>query len=360
MKNKGIVFVCQYLAKGGAERVLSILIEHYSKITDVTVVLLYENSIDYPIPSTVNLIQLKWDKNTSIINQLRGIHYLRKVSHGKVVISFLYSAIRNAVLVSLLNKTHLIVSERNDPSKDPIGVHRRILRNILFHFADQIVFQTEDQKQYFSRTIRKKGVIIENPISPCLPDLRDLSSKVIISVCRYDPQKNIKMSIDAFSEFYKTHKEYSYDIYGKGELETELRKYIKSLSLDNVIKLRGFSTDIHSIMSRASMYISSSDYEGISNSMLEALGIGLPTICTDCPIGGARHIIKNGHNGILVKVGDTADLAIQMNRIADDKVYAKFLSDNAVKIRDDYSIEKICSKWDEAIYKHVMNRLERL
>ena len=39
-------------------------------------------------------------------------------------------------------------------------------------------------------------------------------------------------------------------------------------------------------------YISSSNFEGISNSMLEAMGMGLPVVCTNCPIGGAGEVIK--------------------------------------------------------------------
>lgn len=53
------------------------------------------------------------------------------------------------------------------------------------------------------------------------------------------------------------------------------------------------------------MFVSSSDFEGISNSMLEAMGMGLPVVVTDCPVGGARMVIQDGVNGLLVPVGDT-------------------------------------------------------
>lgn len=45
------------------------------------------------------------------------------------------------------------------------------------------------------------------------------------------------------------------------------------------------------------MFILSSDYEGLSNSMIEAVSMGMPSICTDCPIGGAKMVIHNGING---------------------------------------------------------------
>nr|WP_054637836.1 glycosyltransferase [Thalassobacillus sp. C254] len=54
-------------------------------------------------------------------------------------------------------------------------------------------------------------------------------------------------------------------------------------------------------MTNSSLFVISSNYEGISNSMLEALAIGVPVISTDSPIGGAKTYIKNGENGLLTK-----------------------------------------------------------
>ena len=66
------------------------------------------------------------------------------------------------------------------------------------------------------------------------------------------------------------------------------------------------------------MFVSSSDFEGISNSMLEALGMGLPVVVTDCPVGGARMVIKSGENGILVPVGDTQAMYEAMRSVLKD------------------------------------------
>lgn len=95
------------------------------------------------------------------------------------------------------------------------------------------------------------------------------------------------------------------------------------------------------------MFVSSSSFEGLSNSMLEAMAIGLPTICTDCPCGGARMIIINGVNGILVPNGDKDALAQAMAQVADDSKLAAYLSKNAMKIREDLSIKKIARLWEK-------------
>ena len=98
-------------------------------------------------------------------------------------------------------------------------------------------------------------------------------------------------------------------------------------------------------MNSSAIFVSSSDYEGISNSMLEALGMGVPTICTDCPIGGAREMISDGENGILVPVGDDNTLYLAMKKIIENPDFANKISNNAVRIRDQYPVRKIAEEW---------------
>jgi glycosyltransferase involved in cell wall biosynthesis len=97
------------------------------------------------------------------------------------------------------------------------------------------------------------------------------------------------------------------------------------------------------------MFVSSSDFEGMSNSMLEALGLGLPCVCTDCPAGGAAAVIEDGVNGLLVPVGDSGKMYEAMKKIAQNPDLAKQLSENSVKIRETQSVEKIIEKWMEII-----------
>lgn len=100
------------------------------------------------------------------------------------------------------------------------------------------------------------------------------------------------------------------------------------------------------------MYVSTSDYEGISNSMLEALGIGLPAICTDCPVGGAKMAIKDGINGILTPVDDVNGLVEQMDRLYNNKELALTLSKNAVNSMKNFDVNKIVARWLSLVEKH--------
>ena len=149
----------------------------------------------------------------------------------------------------------------------------------------------------------------------------------------------------AFADFSKLHDDYILDIYGRGEEMENLIYETKQLGLSNKVKFRGFCSNIHEKIRNARMYVSSSDYEGISNSMLEALAIGLPCICTDCPVGGAKMVIKNNINGILIPVGDQKALEQKMILLAENDELIEKLSQNAVKIRTKLSISNIADEW---------------
>jgi glycosyltransferase involved in cell wall biosynthesis len=107
--------------------------------------------------------------------------------------------------------------------------------------------------------------------------------------------------------------------------------------------------DVLDVVKDCAMFVSSSDYEGLSNSMLEAMAIGLPCVCTDCLGGGARELIKDGENGLLVPTKDAKALAEAMCSMVDDKELSKRCSDNASKIREELSAEYIADKWHEYI-----------
>ena len=79
--------------------------------------------------------------------------------------------------------------------------------------------------------------------------------------------------------------------------------------------------------------------------MLEAMAIGLPTICTDCPCGGARAVIENGKNGILIPVGSKSELIVAMERIADSPALAEQLSMNGAAIRKKLAPGAVVESW---------------
>ena len=244
------------------------------------------------------------------------------------------------------NSTPLILSERNDPQNYPKQKIIRLGRNLAYHQCDGVVFQTEGAKRYFSKSIQKKSMVICNPLTenlPC-PHIGERQKK-IVNYCRLTPQKNLDLLIDAFSDIAKEFSSYSLYIYGEGTERNHLEAKISHLNLCDRIFMPGYSTKIHDEILDASLFVSSSDYEGISNSMLEAISLGIPTICTDCPPGGARETIDHGINGLLVPVRDRNALAQAMRNVLSDPKLSQSLSAEGIKLREKISVSAIAHKW---------------
>ncbi len=87
----------------------------------------------------------------------------------------------------------------------------------------------------------------------------------------------------------------------------------------------------------------------MSNSLLEAMAMGMPCISTDCPIGGSRMCMDSGRRGILTPVGDEAAFAGAMERLASDEAFASELSRRAAGIREEYSEETVSGVWIDVI-----------
>jgi glycosyltransferase involved in cell wall biosynthesis len=255
------------------------------------------------------------------------------------------------VLAALGLKMKVVISERNDPNKLNNKFLLKTFRNLLYACSDLLVCQTEDAKTCFSKKMQKKIVVILNPIKKDLPawDNQNYKHK-IINFCRLERQKNLPLLIDSFNEVLRTHPDYELLIYGEGKQKDFLQDYIKKKGLENYIKIEPFSSNIHQIASACQMFVSSSDYEGLSNSMLEAMAMGMPVICTDCPIGGARMVIKNRENGVLVPVGDKDALVNAMNWVIDNPDECRKLSVAAFNIRKELAIEEIIAQWRKLIY----------
>ena len=136
-------------------------------------------------------------------------------------------------------------------------------------------------------------------------------------------------------------------IYGEGPLEQFLKDEIDKKSLNKVVFLPGNVKNIHEKVSEASVFVMTSDYEGLSNALIEAMMIGVPCITTDYP--GARELIVDGKNGKVVPRNDADALAKAMAEILSNVALAKRYAKAAEKSARTYSAELVLNKWDSFI-----------
>lgn len=237
----------------------------------------------------------------------------------------------------------IVVSERNNPrNKD--SEYRR-LGILSFKKADRVVFQTETVRNMFPASIRKKGVVVPNPVIVSCHATG--GSKRIVTMGRLNPQKNHTLLIKAFAAFSRTHPDHTLHLYGKWGGES-LMALISSLSLDGKVFIEGFKNPIHPEIADAEQFVLSSDYEGTPNALLEAMMMGLPCITT--AFEGAREMLGNEPPCLMTPVGDETSLAEAMSRLADDADLRKTLSQHGQQFTQAFTLDNIIPKWREVLF----------
>lgn len=347
---KRILFIINAIGNGGAQRVVQLLAgslnceEYIVKVLCVNKIQKEYEHIGFEV-DYLN----RAGRPLSKMQRIKAIRKYLKSSDSDVVIAFEYFINMDVIIASRGLGMKVIVSERNDPAQQKDRKLVNFLRDYLYRKADVLVCQTPDAKAYFSKKVQEHAVIIPNPVKVGLPEWQGKKSKQIINFCRLEKQKNLPMLINAFGQLYAEDNSLQLLIYGDGKERENLQKFIDEKNLGHAVLLNPAANNIHEIAASCRMFVSSSDYEGLSNSMLEAMAMGMPVICTDCPCGGARMVIKNGENGLLVPVGNISALVSAMQKILSDNDFANTIADNAKTIRDVLSQNKIAEMWYELL-----------
>ena len=113
----------------------------------------------------------------------------------------------------------------------------------------------------------------------------------------------------------------------------------------------GLTTNPMKAIANEGIFIITSDFEGISNSLLEAMAVGLPCVSTDHSPGGARLLIQDHVNGLLAPVGDSAALANALSEFANSIELSMKCGIKATEVIDRFKDEKIIDMWESYIYE---------
>lgn len=350
-----VMFYINTIGFGGAERVLVNLANTFA-LDGAEVVLVTSFSLEqeYKYNNLVKRFSLEeedieqsWVKKN--IDRTRKLRKLCRTEKPDVLVSFMGEANFRAILACMGLKVKNLISVRNDPNREYGSTMFRVLAKTLFRFADGTVFQTEDAKKWFPKAIQKRSRVIYNQVAECFyTEAFTGKRQGIVTTGRLVKQKNHRMLIEAFSIVANVVEDNLY-IYGQGELGEELQKSIDSLGMTNRIFLMGTTSDVAKTIKSAKAFVLSSDYEGMPNSLMEALALGIPCISTDCPCGGPRMLIENEANGLLVPVGDIQNMSNAILSVLTDEVRAGRMGEQAMRRAEEYRAEKVFASWKEYI-----------
>lgn len=360
-----ISFVTSTLTSGGAERVISLLANNFAdRGYEVEMIALTSISPDYySLNPKVKFIHADKVSKGGLLGELWWFRRHIKKEQPDVVIAFMEAVYEFVLLALLGTKVPVISSERKDPAT--LGPLRKILRWILLPTAKAHVVQTQHIKQYYHQRIQKKTHIIYNPVNERVFEtsydnanddensglrIKDERLNRIISVGRLYPQKNQKMMIEAFAQISERYPDWKLVIYGEGPERDSLESLVSNLKyqVSSRISLPGRCETVIEEVAKSKVFCLSSDYEGMSNAMIEALCVGTPVISTR--VSGTDELIRDGENGLLVDIGDTDGLAQAFEKLLSNQELRTQLGKEGQKLATKFKTDTIVDQWEELVY----------
>jgi GalNAc-alpha-(1->4)-GalNAc-alpha-(1->3)-diNAcBac-PP-undecaprenol alpha-1,4-N-acetyl-D-galactosaminyltransferase len=329
-KNKKILITIASLFGGGAERVVSVWASQLAEIYDVSVLLYGRSEKEYPISDKVKIYTV-----ASKYNEYKKFSYFKRFSRMRriikdispdIMINFLPRMQIWAMMASFGMKIFRIETVRNNPWE--LCRSSRIehwLWMMCYKRANAVILQTQEQGEYFSKKIRRKCIVIPNPIDKQYVDSNKNYSgekiKKFVAAGRLTPQKNYPLMVRAFASAYKRNSGITLSIYGsedddKTEYTNYLNSLIRELRMEGIIRLMGRTKQMRQVLLENDAFIMSSNFEGMPNSLIEAMAVGLICISTNCKTG-PKDLIDDKINGFLVEVGNEDAFADAICQVAD-------------------------------------------
>lgn len=364
-----IVFITNSIGFGGAEKMITYVANGMAKREHSVAIINYNsvggnyiNKHQQYIDESIPVYEFEGNQ-TGKISRLQKILFTRRVVKefdADVMICFTMYPSFVGKVVQMFTRIPSIMSERGNPY---VTINKKnIFSRIELYAVNRSaggVFQIKGASEFFSKRLQKRSTIIPNPIfikDKIEPVQFEDREKSIVSVGRLDNyQKRYDIMIKAFSLFSKNHPEWFLKLYGVGSDEQLIKNWCIENGVEDRVKFMGLSKQPMVDISNAGMFLITSDFEGISNSLLEAMAVGLPCVSTDSAPGGARMLIQNNSNGLLAEVGNHEKIAEAMAKFADDPNLAKQCGENAKLVVSRFDAERTLDKWESYIAE-VVNR----
>jgi glycosyltransferase involved in cell wall biosynthesis len=349
-----IVTVGYLHGAGGAERQIILLSNQLAlRGHEVVICVLAENKSPYPIDKKVRIVDIsvvEHDVKSSIGKIYKRLVAFRKVikqERPDIIIHYNLQSAYFCLTLSSKKRGKVIYSERGDPYDAEYSGLLGKIRDFTVKRMDGLVFQSEGARDFFPEEVKQKSIVIHNSVNVPqdkypIPDVRE---KRIINVGRFHPQKNQKLLINAFAKISKSFPDYVLEMYGDGDLYDELKKQVGNLGLDEKVIFHPSRKDLWDCICKASLFVLSSDFEGMPNALMEAMALGLPCVSTDCRPGGARSLIQNGVNGFIVPVGRVDELASAMSQCLSQPEVSEGIALNARKIMVTHNDKSVFDRW---------------
>lgn len=336
---KRVSILLSTIDSGGAEKQAVLLATLLAKHTEVNLIVLYgdhteyKRNIDLLTESTVKVHKLIGN----MLFKLRRIKSIIKESETEVLLNYLTMPNFVGSLVGRMCGIRIYNGIRNSRMPKSKMLIEKIAHNLL---ATGTIYNCYSGADYFGNHgfRRKKNIVIPN----CFPDIEetiirpDHKVKTIITVGRFDPQKDYETLIKSVSRLSRN--DFRLCIVGYGVLEEQIRTWVKEYNIENMTDIYIKPNNVSELERNADIYISTSFFEGTSNSIMEALNWSLPVVATH--VGDNDHLVIDGENGFLHPIGDVNGLSASLCQLLDSaKLRNQMGQMGNLNLRENFSME---------------------
>ena len=356
-----VVILINSMRYGGANKVLVDLANYLAeKQYNVTIITYLDDKKFYKINKNIltKNIYTKFDNLKGIrrIAQVLKLRCILKSEEADVVIAFNNTAKLIGLVATLFSKYKIIISERLDPYNYKPGKKRNM--HFRYLLSDGCVFQTKGAASYFPKRVRDRSVIIPNFIeidkaykSPVKKRKNEISF-----VARLDiRQKRQDLILIAFQKIVTKYPEIKLVFYGDGPDRSKVEELVIDFGLQKNVKFAGVVKNVKDSIRESKIFVMASDYEGIPNALMEAMSIGLPVVSTDCSPGGAKLLIEDKVNGLLVPTNEPDRLAEAIIFLLKNPNRAEKIGNNARVVSSLYHPSRILPMWENYI-RSIINK----
>lgn len=320
MRKRKIAILVKNLSSGGAEKQSVLLAKNLATDFQVHYII-----FDARIIHQKYIDMLNEDKNISIAifhgNTVRRfsslIKYLKKNKIDSIF-SYLTAANFYACLAGYFLKIRVYPGLRNARLPLLKQCADKLLTN---HFAIQTISNSFSGKKYFEKHGFKKNKIIVIP--NCFSNIKPYKEKNnsntihIITVGRFVPQKDYETAIQSIALTRKKCSNIIFDIIGYGKLEIQIKEWVRKYKIQDITNIYINPENINDLLDKAHIYLSTSIFEGTSNSIMEGMNANLPIVATN--VGDNDQLVIPSQNGFLCNIKDTSEIAKHLNTLVCSK-----------------------------------------
>lgn len=232
-------------------------------------------------------------------------------------------------------------------SPDPI-LQAKLVRAV--NCSDIVVTMGNRAIEFFrDRGVRSRFAAIPGGIEVPVACVCAQSPKVydLILIGRLGPVKRVDLFLEAVRCLVENRPQTRAVIVGGGDLESPLRGLAEKLGLTRNVNFVGQQANVLEWLRKARIFVLTSDSEGLSLALMEAMACGLPAVVSH--VGELGELVVDGVNGYLVQERRGVAFAARISRLLEDAALETAMSAAALKAAQKFTLERTAERWSNLL-----------